>query len=225
MSERASLWVYRILALMIAIGMWYVTAAETRENQAVKEITAGITYTNKPDNLVLISQAPEVRVEVAGNSQAVRLLRPWDVDVLVDLSDLEAGTVNLSLDPEIVALPDETVRVLDVVPNVITLELDVLERRSVPVVAEIVGEPAAGAIVQGTTVTPAEALIEGPRTYVSQVTRLTAGPVSLDTHAFSFEDEVPVIAPNSLVRVVRPLLVMVRISLEQPSIPGSEATN
>ena len=220
MSERASLWAYRVVALLVALGMWYVTVAETRESQAQKSITASVTYDRKPDNLVIISQPPEVSVQLIGNSREIRLVRQWDVDVLVNLANVEAGTANISLRPENVLVPDDSIRVLSIEPNVITLELDEVERRSVPVSAELVGEPAAGATVTQVRVIPDQVVIEGPRTYVGRIQELTIGPVSLDTHALSFSEEAPVIVPNPLVHVVRPPLVRVEISLDQPPVPS-----
>ncbi len=220
MSERASLWAYRVVALIVALGMWYVTAAETRENQAQKTITASVTYNDKPDNLVIISQPPEVSVQLAGNSREIRLLRPWDVDVLVDLANVEAGTVNVSLEPLNVMVPGDSIRVLSIEPSVISLDLDEVERRSVPVSAELVGEPAAGATVTRVEVIPDKVVIEGPRSFVRQIQELTIGPVSLDTHALSFAEDAPVILPNPLVHVVRPPLVRVEISLDQPPVPS-----
>ena len=219
MSERASLWVYRALALVVAIGMWYVTVAETRENQSEKTVTASVIYNSKPDNLVMIGQTPEVNVRVTGNSRDIQRLRPWDVDVLVDLSAAQVGNFNVSLDAKNdVLLPDGALEVENVEPNVITLQLDVLEQLMVPVSADLVGEPAAGATVESTKVEPGQVLIEGPRSQLRQITTLLTGPVSLDTHAFDFSEDAPIMVPNAMVRVVRPPLVRVTVSLDQPLV-------
>ncbi len=222
MSERTNLWAYRIVALIVALGMWYFTVAETRKNQAQKTIAASVTYTNMPDNLAIISDKPKVNVHLAGTSREVRGLGPQDVDVLVDLAQVESGTVNVSLEKIDVLVKDDpaSIRVLSIEPKVISLEFDVVEQRSVPVSAELVGEPAAGATVTRVQVIPDMVLIEGPRAYVGRIQELTIGPVSLDTHALSFTEDVPVIVPNPLVRVVRPPLVRVEVSLAQPPAPS-----
>jgi YbbR domain-containing protein len=219
-SERTSLWMYRVLAVLIAVGMWYGTAADTRENLAEKTISASVTYNNKPEKLVIVSQAPEVTVQLRGNGRAVRQLRPWDVDVLVDLSGLQAGVANVSLAPDNVLVPDDSIEVISIEPNVITVQLDQLERRSVPVKVELIGEPAAGATLRDSEAIPRDVLIEGPLAFVNQVVEVKTGPVSLDTHAFSFAEDAPVVAPNPLVRVVRPALVQVRVTLDQPLVPS-----
>lgn len=224
MKERGSswsLWLYRILALLIAIGLWYGTAADKREPQGEKTVEASVTYSTPP-RLVILNPTAEVRVGVRGNNQEIRRLRPFDVDVLVDLAGAEAGrsfTVNLRA--EDVSLPTDHLEVVSIDPKTLSLQMDVEEERRLPIRVSLVGEPAAGAIVKDREAIPNSALVAGPRTILEGITRLETRAVNLNGHAFTFEKEVPVVIPNPMVRIINPTFVTVHVTMEEPPAAGS----
>jgi YbbR domain-containing protein len=215
LRERPSLWPYRLLALIIAVALWYVAAAEKREPQSQKSVEASVTY-NVPSALMLLNRATQVRVLVAGSARELRRLRPYEVDVLVDLNQAEPGTVSVHLTPEDVALPTAGLQVVSIDPKIVTLQVDRKVQRRLPVEVDWSGEPAAGAIVARKEAIPNTVLVEGPASLLSPLRRLVTSKVSLDGHAFTFERQVPVVAPDPLIQVLQPASVTVRITLEQP---------
>ncbi len=66
---------------------------------------------------------------------------------------------------------------------------------------------------------PLQVLVRGPESRVSQLPALTTTPVSLDGHAFDFEEQAAVISPDSLVRVVQPAVVLVKVRMDLPNSP------
>lgn len=215
MNERATTWAYRILAVVIAVAMWYATAAEKREPPGEKTVDASVTYSTPP-GLVILNPVPQVRVGLRGTNQDIRSLRPFDVDVLVDLEEAKPGSFNVTLTAEDISLPAENLEVVSIDPKVLALQLDVAEERRLPIAVTVVGEPAAGAIVTAKEAIPNTALVAGPRSVLDSMNQLETRPVNLNGHAFTFEKEVPVVIPNPMVRIIRPIFVTVHITMEEP---------
>ena len=214
MSDGLRTWGLRALALGIAIALWFSISLEDREALSERLVEAGVSY-DRPRGFIILDQEPSVRVRVRGGSKQVRELNPYQVNVQVELTSPAAGLFNVTLGPENVLLPDG-LEVVSIEPNVIRVELEAEVTRRLPVVPEIVGRPAAGALVEEPVVFPNLVLVSGPTSLVRRTESLKTVPISLDGHALTFEAEVPVVPPDPLVRIVQPTRVTVRIPMRQP---------
>ncbi len=215
MRERNGPWPYRILAGLIALGLWWTSAAEKREPQSERTLEASVTY-NLPLGLVPLERVEKVRVVVRGSNREVRRLRPFDVDVQVPVLQAATGRVTVNLTEEDVVLPSDALTVVAIDPKTLTLQLDREVERTLPVFVELRGEPAAGAIVTSYRAVPSTARVAGPSTVVEALRRLATDQVDLDGHAFSFEKQVAVLSPDLLVRVLAPGTVTAQVEIAQP---------
>ena len=102
-------------------------------------------------------------------------------------------------------------------PNRFTIQVERRLETSVRIVAQLMGEPAAGARHLEPTVTPETAQVSGPESHVRQVLELTA-PVRLDGHARTFTDTVRVVSRDPLVQVIEPTFVEVMVPMEEPEL-------
>ena len=214
MTERASIWGLRALALFAAILVWFFASVGKRERLSEKLIDAAVTY-NPPRGLILLDPVQTVKVRLRGPDRRIRNLVPYVVDVVVDLADSAPGTLDLHLGPENVLRPEE-VEVVSVEPNTLRLRVDREGQRTLPVLPRIVGEPAAGASPLTPAVFPPTAVVAGPQSLISSLASVTTSPISLDGHALTFAQTVPVVAPDPLVRVLEPTTVTVQIPMESP---------
>lgn len=215
MSPRTSTWLYRLLALGIAVSMWYVNTAEKVQQQGEKTVEAGVTYTT-PKGLILMQRIDEVDIRLRGNNRDLRQIRPFEIDVEVDLTGQTPGAVSIKLDSDNVLLPFEDLEVVSIDPSVVTLELDQEENKRVPIEIGFVGEPAAGAIVKGSEVVPNTALLSGPRSRLQAVVSVKTAAIDLATHASTFQRVVPLLSPDPLIRVIQPTTVNVLVDLGDP---------
>jgi YbbR domain-containing protein len=213
-SEGLRTWGLRLLALGIAIALWFSISLENRQALSERLVEASVSY-NRPRGLIILDQVPSVRVRLRGGSKQVRELNPFQVNVQVELARTTPGTFSVNLGPENVLLP-EGLEVVSIEPNVIRVELAQEVTQRLPVVPKIVGEPAAGALVEEPEVFPSQVLVSGPASLIRRTEALETVPISLDGHALSFEVEVSVVPPDPLVQIVQPTRVTVRIPLRQP---------
>lgn len=217
MSERTRSWGnwgLRLLALGIAIGIWFNASVEDRLVSSEKVVEADVIY-NKPRDFIILNQLRSVNVRLLGSRRAIRQLNPYQVDVQVELNRQQEGVVTLSLDSNNVLAP-EGLEVVSIEPSSIqvTLEREITER--VPVVTELVGKPAGEAKAGEPEIFPNQVLVTGPRSMVNLLESLTTDPISLEGHSATFEIQVPVPSPNPLIQIAQPSQVTVRIPIQTP---------
>jgi len=226
-SDRLRIWSLRLLALGIAIALWFSISLEKRQALSERLVEASVSY-DRPRGFIVLDQVPSVRVRLRGGSKQVRQLNPFQVNVQVELPRAGSGTFSINLGPENVLLP-EGLQVVSIEPNIIRVELEEEDTRRLPVVPKIVGEPAAGAVAGEPEVFPSLVLVSGPKSLLRRTESLETVPISLEGHALSFEVEVPVVPPDPLVQIVQPSRVTVRIPLRQPGTdevpPGDQEKN
>ncbi len=223
MTDRAGRWGLRLLALAGALLVWFFSSVEKRERISEKVVDASVTY-NLPRGSILLEPIQSVKVRLRGPDRQLRTLSPYAVDVVIDVLAAGPGGVEVAHIGAGNVLRPEPLEIVSVEPNSIPVRLDVEADRTLPVLPRIVGEPAGGSVPGEATVQPGHALVRGPQSLLANLDSVTTSPISLDGHAFSFEQAVSVIPPDALVRVVHPATVQVRIPMLAPDSEGPEPT-
>ncbi|HEY0514426.1 MAG TPA: CdaR family protein [Thermoanaerobaculia bacterium] len=218
MTESGRDWGLRLLALGIALGIWFNASVEDRLVSTEKVVEASVSYIS-PRGFVVVNPVQNVNVRLAGSKKAIRQLNPSMVDVQVDLSRRPAGMNDVTLSSENVLAPDG-LDVTSIEPNTIRLDLEREVTQRLPVFPKLTGEPAAGSVVQEPEVFPSQVLVTGPESILARVESLSTAPISLDGHALPFEESVAVAAPDPLIQIVQPARVTVRIPLK-PADPAA----
>jgi YbbR domain-containing protein len=225
-SETARIWGLRLLALLIAVALWYSVSLEDRETLAERIVEASVSY-NQPRGLVILDQVQNVKVRLRGTSRKIRRLNPLQVYVQVDLTREQAGEADITLGPDDVQVPEEGLEVVSVDPNVIRVELDAEVTQGIPVEIPLVGKPPEGFTVGELEVLPNQVFVTGPKSLVAQLTVLRTRPLTLTGRTRSFEETVSVVAPpDPLIQVLQRSRVNVRVPVIPPAAepPGTEAT-
>lgn len=217
MNESIRTWSLRLLALSIAIGLWFNASFEDREVQSERSIEASVSY-NWPRGFVILDQVQDVNVRLRGSSKQIRQLNPFMVNVQVELtqSQPQPGLLTVNLGPENVIVP-EGLEVVAIEPNTIRVELEREITKRIPVEAELVGQPAPGARAEEPEIFPNQVLVSGPESLLAKVRTLRTRPVDLGGRAATFEEDVAVIAPDPLIQVVQPTRVSVRVPIQPPN--------
>jgi YbbR domain-containing protein len=216
-SERPRAWGIRLLALAIAFGIWFNASVKDRLVSSERVVEAGVHY-NRPRGFIIIDPVQSVNVRLAGSERSIRQLNPSQVDVQVELSQRQDGTYTVNLGADNVVVP-EGLSVVSIEPPLLRVELEREETQRRKVVARLVGEPAAGAILQEIQISPDEVMVTGPVSALQRVQEMPTQAISLDGHALPFEQTVPVLSPNPLIQVLQPSKVTVSLRLEPPGSP------
>lgn len=223
-SEKRQIWGLRGLSLGLAIALWFVLSFEQREARSEKFVEASISYI-RAERTVILDPVQQVQVNLSGPQDAVNNVTARDVGVQVDLRESPVGNVKINLTPDNVVNLAQGLKVERIRPSVLELTLDQQGTRRLTVEPQIVGEPAAGAMIGDVTVRPEQVTVTGPESQLSSLESVQTTPISLDGHAISFEEMATIVLPDILsVSDIEPPRVNVRIPL-QVSAPPENGPN
>jgi YbbR domain-containing protein len=172
-------WTLKALALLVTLGLWY--AVTTQRAPATKRLHDVPLEFLLPDG-VDIGNDPVDKVDVMLEGSQVKLavLTARDLVAQVDVTSLLPGDRNPRLTDKNVSmeLPDG-VRILEITPRSLTLHLEPVETREVPVEARFEGVLPEGFARGAVTVTPDRIRVRGPQSHVAAVERAFTETISL----------------------------------------------
>ena len=206
-----------LLAIALAVVVWF--SAETAANpniESTRSVLLEIVGLD-PNMLVVSSPPAQVRVTLRAPTSVMSSLDSVDgsISAWVDVSGLEAGTFEL----EVKAKASETygpVRISQITPQFVTLSLEPLITRSVPVDLEISGEPAIGYQKGSPSYTPTSVTVSGAASLVDQVTS-TLVTLDISEADETINVDIPVLALDTNGEPVEGVLINPKeISVTQP---------
>src|SRR5919112_3421601 len=182
-------WTLKALALLITLGLWY--AVTTQRAPATKRLHDVPLEFLLPDG-VDIGNDPLDKVDVTlkGSQDKLAVLTARDLVAQVDVTGMLPGDRNPRLSEKNVSmdLPDG-VRIESISPRSLTLHLEPVQEREVPVEARFEGEPHAGFARGAVTVAPDRIRVRGPASHVAAVERAFTETISLAGRREPFDDE------------------------------------
>jgi YbbR domain-containing protein len=215
-NEWARTWGLRLLALGIAIGIWFNASVEDRLVFSEKVVEASVSY-NRPRGFIIASPGPQsVNVRLRGSKKTIRQLNPYMVNVQVDLSQRQIGLVNINLTSDDVLVP-EGLEVIVIEPNTLRVDLEREVTLRVPVVPKFVGKPVAGSTLGEPEVSPNQVLVTGPEPMLTRLDSLSTLPINLEGRALTFDERVEVVPPSPLMQIAPAGTVTVRVPITPPS--------
>jgi YbbR domain-containing protein len=168
-----------LLAFILSLIVWgsAVTAADPNQER-VYQIPVEVIGQNTsievigsiPDQMLITLFAPRsILDEIQENDNST--LRAW-----IDLSDVKPGTHDIPIQYQ---MPEgfSPVRVVGITPNIVTVTLELLIARTLPIQREILGEPALGYQTGSVEWSHQEVVVSGRSSFVDQVATVA---ISLD---------------------------------------------
>ncbi len=146
------------------------------------EFSLPIEFTRKPDSLAVIGQPPARAIVLfRGRGKELLKLRWRTPAVEVDLTGAGAGRFDHSLSVADVRLPASSgatpVAIVD--PRRVTLDLDRMATRRVPVAIRLSGTLPPGYLIRQTRVDPSQVAVRGPSRILAREDSLDVGPIEL----------------------------------------------
>jgi len=157
--------VLRVLAVFIALMLWFVAANERNPVTTADVRGVGVTIQNVAAGCAVASGDPRVvDVTVRGRRDIVQRTSRADFVATVDLGGLGPGQHAV---PVVIVAPIG-VEVRAVAPAQVTVYVDSVVRRQMPVAVACLGRPARDYRVVSASVTPTDVTVEGPARLVEQ---------------------------------------------------------
>jgi diadenylate cyclase len=205
----------KIFSLILATGLWLAVARDTPDEVA---LNVPIEFHNIPEKLEINSEEiPMAQVRVRGPHRLIGALRPEEVHVQVDLTDVTPGERTFDLRAGQIRQPRE-LEAVQVVPSQLHLTFDTRMVKQIPVVPRVTGTFATGLRLARVLASPESVTISGPQTRVSKMASASTDPIDasgvVSTQSFSTN----VYVPDPLIQVVHPVPVQVTVIMER--VPG-----
>lgn len=160
---------YKIVSLLLAILFWlWVTNQNQASSQTLngdQTLTVPLVTKNLPVNSMVMTKLPSVRVRLQGSNPSVNVK---DLYAYIDLSGTTPGEhpYDVKMDP----IPG--VQIKELTPQQVTLHIDTVQEKMLPVQANISGSPAEGKEVGNPILKPSVVNVRGPGSVLSTLDKV-----------------------------------------------------
>jgi hypothetical protein len=202
------------LSIGLSFLLWVWVGAQERSEIAV---SVPLEYRNLPRGLEILPEKDfisTVNVWVKGTAATVKNLHPNEISAWVDLSDTHAGLRNFELGPDEVKVP-YGFSVLRINPSRISLRMEQVTSRTIPVTARFEGEPAMGFKLTESSVKPSEVEIRGPQSAVGSVRQAITDSIDVSQIKGPHVETVNIGVENGSVRIVGAKTVQVSMTVSE----------
>lgn len=174
-------WLLLLLAFAMSLAMWYTVTISDRLDA---QIDIRLDYKNIPDNLIVMDGLlSKLSVRIRGPQTLVRSINPQDISQVINLSKIKKGINVIPLVPEKIDSNIRAFEVVEVVPPRLTLEVDALVERVLPVKPVLKSLLTGSALtVDDITVTPSTVTLRGPESMVGSMRNVILN-IPLDANA------------------------------------------
>lgn len=179
-------WLMKAVALAITLALWLgVTGLSTPTTELIRNVPLNLRFSSETE--ITGSELQQVDIVVSGDKRRVSEINRNDLVVSVDLTDVENGERILNLTPENVLLSLPTgVKLDEIQPNTITVKLEPMVEKDVPVRIETIGELPEGFEVYSQTAIPQQVRVRGPASYIQPIDSLMTERIHLGDRRTNF---------------------------------------
>lgn len=183
------------VAFILAVVLWYgVSGSEKLESH----VEVRVDYRGLPPGLLVTSgQLNKVNVKVRASMGMLRSLAGKDFAFYMDLSDLRKGENVLAVNSAFIPFRSG-VEVIEVTPSRITLNVDTIESKVVPLVAQITGDVPVDHMVEA-SFDPSAITISGPSAVLEKLDEIVVSvPAEVPTEPGKVESKRIVPLPEGI---------------------------
>ena len=158
-------WGLKLIALAITFALWLgVTGLST---PTTKRLSVPLNINIVSDAQITNSPPQEVEIEISGDKRKIDQINRAALLATLDLTVMQPGDWVISLAPDTVSVPlEQGVTLVEVVPGRIAVNIEAVEEKEIEVMAETMGDAAAGFEIYSKSVLPPKIRVRGPASVV-----------------------------------------------------------
>jgi len=169
-------WVLKLISFFFALFLWYFVAGEDKVDM---NVFIPIEIVNLPRDLVISNQfKKQLEVTVSGQRSLIRGLADQNISRSVDLSHAKPGKFVIENTPDSIPFP-WGINVLRLQPATVTLLIDQLIDKELPVKPVITGSLPAGYELNSVVLEPSSITITGPKNILEAEQGLTTNVIDI----------------------------------------------
>ena len=208
--RRPKNWVLKLVSLFFALFLWYFVVGEDKVDM---NVTLPVEIVNLPRDLIISNQfKKQIEVTISGQRSLIRGMAEQHISRSIDLSKATPGTIVIQNDPDSISLP-RGLSILRVQPPTLTLLLDRLIQKELPIKPILVGKVHKDFRLDSVTVDPLTLKISGPQTILDQEENLKTVPIVINDLSESAVKQVSLALKNEISDHIGEPVVAVRLNL------------
>ena len=198
----------KLISLAIATILWVmVTGKEYRS----WDFNIPIEVTGLPERLIIASYGPddtEVKnstVRIRATETVIKNLDERMVFLQADLSGIDVGHQTIPLTADMVRGKPPGAEITDISPSVLEVDIELkILRTNVPVIPSLLGKPKEGYDIHDSYCIPPTVSIQGPKSLVDKIEKVTTAPVRIEGLRSSLEQhDLAIVSPGRRVSMSR----------------------
>lgn len=202
----------KVISLCLGTLLWYLVVGE---DQVDMNIQVPMEILNLPENLVISNQfKKELDVTIRGPRSIIQELRNRNISRPVDLSKAQPGSIVIKNMKDSIPLP-RGITVLQLQPANITLSIDQLIQKTIPIHTVTEGEVTPGYKLRQITLDPDKIVVSGPQTTLNSVLSLKTYVINLDGLNHSITLPVHLNLTPEFINLIGETIVVAKIEVQE----------
>ncbi len=205
-------WGLKLISLIFAVLLWYFVVGEDKVDTTVY---IPVEIVNLPKELIISNQfKKQLEATVRGPRGLISGMNRQRITRTINLAKATPGTIVIRNEPETIQFP-RGVTVSRIQPTHITLLIDELVEKELPVQAKTTGEPAIGHELAGVAFEPPLIKIAGPKAIVGLEKLLTAKPIDITGLKGPTTIQVPLVLRPALLELMGETVVTANVVIRE----------
>jgi YbbR domain-containing protein len=181
----------RLSATLLVLLLCLLKPAQSSDANEI-EILIPVDLYRLPAGLTVVGSAPkEIELRVKGPPAVLEDLKRNAPRYNLDLAGVAVGSESIAVNPDLIQMPAEA-RITRVNPAYLTVKVERLLKKRVPVKVAVSGEPEGGYFITDMLARPSTILICGPETAVGLVDEIFTKPIDVTARSESFKKEIAI---------------------------------
>ena len=177
----------RIACLLVACGLWVYVM--TDQNPIVeRNVEVRLQQLNLPNNMMVFNVPDKVMVKIRGTRTKVSDNLENKMTASLNLKNVPEGQQSLPVKVSFAAGD-----VVQVTPNEVSVYVDTVSEKKVPVITRIVGAVSSDMTIGHSIITPAQVTLRGATHRMNKVNKVVA-PIDVTDHQGDFQTESELVA-------------------------------
>jgi len=181
----------KLVSVVLATFTWFFVKGITSDWRLIEGVPLEVRA--RTGLTVLQTSANTVNVVVRGTREDVRQVSRQDLSAVVDLShDDRVGPITVKLTPKSIR-HSRRVQVSEIDPPEVTVNVDQMIERALPVHPQFAGELPANLSVERVVTEPSTIQEQGPKTLLNGMTGISTLPIDVSGRRTSFRERVELV--------------------------------
>ena len=172
--------IQKIVAVIIAFIIWILVGNQNPLDRVEFQLTVPISYTNTPNNLVIINEIVEsLNIKILVQKRDSNSIKPSNFQVVLDLNSIVEGENNIAIRPSNIR-SEVNFRLESFTPQNLLIKTEVSGKRTFPIRLITTGLEQSEKVIDEIKITPSTITMQGPISTIKKLNFIETIPLKLN---------------------------------------------